>query len=232
MNSETLHERLRWLATRAADLLRAEGASGLLKGIGRLFRDNRRGLFSHERFVIYETNTAAYEKGIVAPPVEALEVHVLHNEQDVERLAAAGYEDVRRVMKPTVRRLRGGAIGFIAYVNRDVAHADWVAPTAEAKASLLDLLPYRVAFAEGEVSWSGGYTVGRFRGLGLYRYVMALALRYCREHGYHVVVAAVAVDNAPSHRNHIRYGSRVRARGRHLHVLRWSRWTEECQGDV
>ncbi|MFC2008814.1 hypothetical protein ACFLUT_02030 [Chloroflexota bacterium] len=220
-----------WMVRRAIQLLRTEGASGLLKGIGRLLWQKRRKLFSSERFVIYETETAAYGAGIIAPPVEALEVHVLHSEQDVERLAAAGYEDVRRVMRLVVRRLRSGAIGFVAFVDRDVANAVWVAPTAEAKASL-DLLACRVNFVAGEAYWSGAYTVDRFRGLGIYRYVMAWALRYCHEQRYRVLVAAVAVDNASTLRNHSRYRSRVRARGRHRHVLHWSHWTEECQGDL
>jgi len=231
MNSETQPEKLRWSATRAADLLRTEGGSGLRKGIGRLLRQKRRRLFSSERFVIYETETAAYGVGIVAPPVEALEVHVLHSEQDVERLAAAGYEDVRRVMRPVVRRLRSGAIGFVAFVNRNVAHVAWVAPTAEAKACV-DAAPYRVDFADREACWGGAYTVGRFRGLGLHRHVMAWRLRYCHEHGYQVLVAAAAVDNVPSLRNHRKYGPRVRALGRYRRVLRWSSWTEECQEDV
>ncbi|MFC2008813.1 hypothetical protein ACFLUT_02025 [Chloroflexota bacterium] len=199
--------------------------------MGRLLRQKRRQLFLSERFVIYVITTGGYRDGFVAPPVEGLEVHVLQSEQDVEYLVAAGYEDVRRVMRPAGHQLRSGAIGFCAFVKRDVAHIAWVATTADAKLAI-DSVPYLVGFADGEACWGGAYTVGRFRGKGLHGHVMEWRLRYCDEHGYRVVVGATNVDNAPSLRNQAKYGPRVRAQGRYRRVLRWSSWTEECQEDV
>ena len=189
MSSSALTLKLRWTANRVADLLHHEGPRGLLKGIGRLLYQKRRQIVSSERFVIYVTETVGHEASLVAPPTDGLEVHILHSEKDVERLVAAGYEDVRRVVRPAGRRLRMGGIGFCAFVKRKVAQVNWVAPTADAKPSI-DAVPCRVKFSEGEACSGGALTLDRFRGLGLHSHVMALRLQYCRAHGCTALVAA------------------------------------------
>jgi len=80
-----------WMARRAIQLGRADGVGGLVSETGQYLR----WLFLSTRFVVMTTDTLAYDAGLAVPPVEGLEVHILHSESDMERLAAMGYEDVR-----------------------------------------------------------------------------------------------------------------------------------------
>jgi len=182
-------------------------------------------VYWQEDFVIHETNTADYALVLVTPPIDGLEVYILESESDLERLVSKGYEDVRRVVRITARRLEQGAVGFCAFVNRDVAHVAWVALTREAQATL-DLFPYFVDFDRGEGWWGGSLTTGRFLNLGVYRHVMAWRLRYCYEHGCHVLIDATEVRNAPSLRSQETYNPRTRAYYRYRRFLRWCKWTE------
>ena len=211
-----------WVVRRATQLLRTEGLGGLATGLARYLQYR---LFWSTRFVIYTTNTSSYETGLAVPPVEGLEVHTLRSESDVDRLVAMGYEDVLGVVGPARRFLRRGAVGFCAFVKGAVAHVSWVALNESAKQNL-EVIPCDVRFDEGEAYWGGSVTMRRFRNLGIYKYVMALRLRYCQERGYAVLVDATTVDNAASLKAQNIYDPRVRAVFRYRRILWWSDWTE------
>ncbi|MBE9505192.1 MAG: hypothetical protein IMY84_00120, partial [Chloroflexi bacterium] len=167
-----------WLVARAADVLRTEGLPGVATAVAAHLSYLESRLYWHADYIIHVTNTADCAVGLTAPPVDGLEVHILANERDVERLSGDGYEDVRRVVRPAARRLQKGAVGFCAFVNRDVAHVEWVAFTEAARLAI-DVSPCFADHGRGEASWGGAYTVRRFRNLGIFRHVMACALRYC-----------------------------------------------------
>ncbi|MBN1855685.1 MAG: hypothetical protein JW846_01875 [Dehalococcoidia bacterium] len=191
----------------------------------RYLRDQSRHVYYFACYVIYEIDTADYIRGLEAPSIDGLKVYVLESESDVRRLVDEGYEDLRRVVRPATRCLQGGAVGFCAFVNRDVAHIAWVGFTREAQ-RILDVVPYFVDFDHGEACWGGSFTAERFRNLGIYRHVMAWRLRYCHERGYRVLVDATRVDNAPSLRSQFTYNPRTRAFYRYRRFLRWCDCTE------
>ena len=211
-----------WLIRRATQLLRTEGVGGFAEGLGSYLRYR---LVWNTRFVVMATDTSTYEVGLAMPPVEGLDVHVLHSEADVERLVGLGYQDVRGVVRRAGRRLRQGAVGFCAFVKGEVAHVAWVALNEPAKRTLAPI-PCDVRFDEGEGYWGGSMTTRRFRNLGIYKYVMALRLRYCHECGYAVLVDATEVNNAASLKAQDIYAPRVRAIGRYSRILWWSNWKD------
>jgi len=214
---------LSWQLRRATQLLRNEGLLGLANGLAEYLRYR---VFWRTRFVIMTTDTSTYPAGLAAPPVEGLDVRILHNEADVDRLVAEGYEDLRHVVKNTGRRLRHGAVGFCAFVDGAVAHVSWVALNEHAKNGLSPI-PCRVGFKEGEGYWGGSVTMRRFRNLGIYKHVMAMRLRYCHERGFDVLVDATEADNAASLKAQDMYGPRVRSVCRYRRLLGWSQWCEE-----
>jgi len=218
-----------WQLQRACHLTRTEGLTGLAAGVARSVHHCRRRILCTEKFVIYATDTSAYKTGLALPPIDGLEVHILQNETDVERLVQGNYEDVRNVVRPAGRRLRQGAVGFCAFVRREVAHVAWVALSATAKQSF-DVLPYPVDFQGGEACWGGALTTRRFRNRGIYRYVMAWRLRYCHEQGYPVLVDATAVDNVASLKSQGTYDPAVRSVGYYRRILWTSNWTEQFLG--
>jgi len=225
MDGLSVFRAVSWPVKRAASLLRTEGTAGLAQGAVRYVRHLAHRVYWQEDFVIYETDTKGYALGLVAPSIDGLEVQVLGSESDVQRLVTEGYEDVRRVVRPAARRLQHGAVGFCAFVNREVAHVAWVALTQEVQVAL-DLFPYFVDFDNGEAWWGGSLATGRYRNLGIYRHVMAWRLRYCHELGCHVLVDATEVRNTPSLRSQETYNPRTRAYCRYRRFLRWCRWTE------
>ncbi|MFC2008815.1 hypothetical protein ACFLUT_02035 [Chloroflexota bacterium] len=195
-----------WMVRRAIQLLPTEGLGGLATGLAQYLQYRR---FWSTRFVIYTTNTSSYEAGLAVPPVEGLELHILHSESDMDRLVATGYEDARGVVGPARRRLRKGAVGFCTFVKGVAAHVSWVALSESAKHSL-EIVPSDVRFDDGEGYWGESITMRRFRNLGICEYVMALRLRHCHERGYAVLIDATAVDNVTSFRGQDIYAPRVR----------------------
>jgi len=218
-----------WFVRRGAYLFRTEGFAGLLSGTGRHLTQLLRGLYWSEEFVIYATDTCGYGIGLSEPSVEGLEVYVIHTETDVLKLCAAGYEDVRCIVRPAGRRLSSGAVGFCAFVNRRVSHVAWVAFNATAKRGF-DSLPYDIDFENGEAAWGGALTISRYRNLGLYRYVMAWRMRYCHERGCPVLVDSTSLLNVASLRSQATYNPEVRAVGHYRRFLRRSRWTQREPG--
>ena len=172
------------------------------------------------------TDTSTYGVGLAPPPVEGLDVQVLHSESDVDRLVAMGYEDVRGAVRYAGHSLRHGAVGFCAYVNGAVAHVAWVALNDSAKATLAPI-PCDVRFDAGEGYWGGSVTTRRFRSMGIYKHVMALRLRYCHERGYSVLIDVTEMNNAASLKAQDIYSPRVRDVRRYRRILWWSHCWED-----
>ena len=216
---------VQWLFVRGADVLRAEGPRGLWEAVAAHLRYLAARLCGSTDYVIHVTNTADCVVGLTAPPVKGLEVHVLTDEHEVGRLLNEGYEDVRTVVRRATQRLRQGAVGICAFVNREIAHIEWVAFT-ETAGRTIDVPPCFVDHGNKEALWGGAYSVGRFRKMGLFRHVMACALRYCQEQGCQLVVGTTQLHNVPSVQGQDPYGPRVRACIRHRRFLMWCDWRE------
>ena len=184
------------LVGRARKLFASEGLSGLLGGMVRFARAPIRQLFCRSSYYVHEFDLAALDDDYSFPLAEGLEVHVIESDVDAEALAQSGYEDFRLVVPHSDRRLRSGAVGFCAYIDRRVAHTAWVGVTHRAKQSF-DELPYEVGFERDEGCSGGSWTFPAYRGKGIYRHVMWHRLRYLRDHGCSVCRDATEVSNAP-----------------------------------
>ena len=210
---------------RAAHLLRTEGVRGLVTGAAGHLNEMRRSVLCVERYVIYQFDTDAGCGPLSVPPIDGLEVFVVEREEDLDALAARGFEVP--VSHPTFRRgwLRRGGVAFCAYVNRELAHVAWVALTTAAR-GCCDGLPYHVDFERGEACWGGSYTSRRFRGCGLYTYVCGVRLRYLHEHGWPVCRDAVRVDNVASLKGQGQWNPRPCFGASLVRFLGWTRWRE------
>jgi len=225
MKAPASDHRVSWPVHRASHLLRAEGLAGLVAGVFRHLEALKRRILWSKRFVVYSTSTAIYDPVLAAPSGSGPEVYVLERDADAERLAAAGYEDVRRVVRSASRRLEYGAVAFCAFVQRELAHVSWVGLTEPAMRSLTSL-PVPVRLDEGEGYWGAALTMRRFRRLGLYKHVMNWRLWYSHEHGCPVLVDATAVDNVASLRGHDAFDRRLRGVYLYRRRLWWSDWKE------
>jgi hypothetical protein len=213
------------LGNRAVHLIRTEGVPGLLSGARGWLSSLRRSIVTAEEYVIYQFDTDTSQRPELRPDIKGLEITVLESEEDMDRLAAHGYEVVESHPSFNRKWLRRGAVAFCAHVNRELAHVGWVA-MSEAARGCCDSLPYHVDFEHGEANWGGAYTWRRFRNMGIYAYVCGIRLNYMRAKGYGVCRDAVRRDNAASLRGQGWWHPRPCLSGRYVRFLRWRRWTE------
>jgi hypothetical protein len=216
---------MRHARARTEYLLKTEGVRGLVMGARRRVRIMRRALFTREDYVVYRFSTDVSSLPQHRPDVDGLDVAVLESETDVTRLVERGY-DVP-VFHPAVqtRWLQRGGVAFCAFVGQRLAHIAWVALREDAR-GCCDGLPYLVDFAQGEACWGGSYTWLPFRGLGLYRYVCGIRLRYLHDRGFHSCRDAVAVRNVASQRGQGWWRPHPCVAARYSRFLRWTRWEE------
>jgi len=222
-----------WLTRQGWDTLREAGMCGLASWIHHLLVGFWRLIRFDGVYLVHVTTTGDYA---AMPPLRAmgeLSVHFLDSERDADRLVENGFQDVRRVIRPAARRLRRGAICVGVFIDREIAHVEWLALSEEVRRAVFST-PCYVDFAGGEAAWGGAHTVSRYRGKGVFQYGMACALRYCHEHGHRALVGVTAVGNAPSVSGQTPYAPRVRVRLRHDCRLLRCKWTElsrESYGD-
>ena len=159
-------------------------------------------------FLLHEFDLSHVPNEYGYPLFADLEVHVVESDNDACRLAETGYEDFRPIVPMSTYRLRSGAVGFCAYIDRCLVHIAWVGLTDRAKRSF-DPLPYAVDFDCGEGVSGGSWTFPAYRGRGIHRYVMWHRLWYLREHGCKVCRNSTAVGNTPSIKGQAAFPSRV-----------------------
>ncbi|MFC2008816.1 GNAT family N-acetyltransferase [Chloroflexota bacterium] len=204
------------LVSRARKLWAFDGLSGLLHGVVRFVRTPLRRICHRADYYVHEFDLALLSDEYAYPLAEGLEVHVIESDGDANRLANSGYEDFRLVAPYSGTRLRSGAVGFCAYIDRRVAHTAWVGLTDVAKQSF-DSLPYAVDFDHGEGCSGGSWTFPAYRGKGIYRHVMWHRLRYLRDHGCTLCRDATEVNNAPGIVGQAVFPSRIKST---LHLVR------------
>ena len=213
------------LMARATRLLKAEGVRGLVLGIGRFGSTLVQRAFWRERFLVHEFVLTELGDASLAPPVAGLEVHVIECEDDADRLVQEGCEDFGLAIGSSRRRLASGAVAFCAHVDGVLAHVAWIALSEEAKQSF-DVLPYRVAFDRGEGCSGGSWTFPRYRGRGIYRYVMGWRLSYLQSRGCTLCRNATLADNVPAIRGQEVFPHRVIGMAHVRRLFGRMRWTE------
>jgi len=206
----------------AWDYLRWQGPLALVE------ESTRRYVFDVPSFFLYEHEHRRWSPGRFASLPAVFEECFVTGNAAADRVAET-HCDIRGLVPAARRALDSGAVAFCVYHGRDVAHVGWLATTTAARRAI-DRLGYDVRFDRGE-AWTGAaFTVPRFRNQGLLTYSCLRRFDYLLESGFLVSRAAVATDNAASHRVTMLFEPHVYAIGRQLRFLRWRRWTERPVG--
>jgi len=214
------------LRSSAAALLRNEGMWGLTKGVFRHTRTLFRRVAHVGTYYIYRYPIPLVDEDRFRPDGDLLEVRTVESLDDVARLVADGFEDPRTRMRSMERGLAAGAFAVCAFVDRRFAYTDWVAISADAKRTF-DPLPYHLAFDQEEGATGSAWTAPRFRGLGLYRYVVGRELDLLRRKGCTVCCNSISVGNLASQHGQAFYEARVCARARAIRILGFKKWRED-----
>jgi len=208
---------------RAADILRTEGFSPLLRrSLSRVIQQ----FLHHESCYLYELALVDRDEADFRPRVDDYTLKVFRSGEEADEWSAAAGFDFRERHLDAASKLEGGAIAFCAFMGRQLAHIGWVATSPEAKAAMRQA-PYIVDFPNGEACTGAMWTDPRYRRLGLARYVYFKRCQFLKDNGKTVSRNAVRMDNVAAQGMMEGFGARIYAKGRILRVLRWSNWKEK-----
>jgi len=198
---------------------------GLLPFIEVAFLFPLRLLAAYKNLYIYELLlTEQRAKGFL-PEVPNFTFEIISTGQQLRDLTARGF-DFGIHFVSAEERLNKGAVMFCVFVGKELAHIRWIAATAEAKDSIVEI-PCRVDFSKGEVYLGWSETVPRYRRKGLLVYTYFEIAKYLRKDGRTKVRAMVTKSNAASRNAHAKLGGRICAEGRYLRLLWWKFWKEK-----
>jgi hypothetical protein len=214
------------LISRARDILRTEGAGGLLRHTLRFVDFLFRYVYRRQDVYLYEHDLLPRPRDKFLPRLDSYDLKVVHSNEEADRLVAEGREDLRSVFVLSRGPLKKGAIAFCVYAGSELVHIGWLALDEESK-RCIDGLPYRVAFGERQACTGGTHTLPKYRSRGLMAYGYYERFEYLRERGYVSSRNAVDVTNVASQKAHARFAPTVYAVGHYKKLLWWTSWKEE-----
>jgi hypothetical protein len=210
-------------AAKAVAVLREEGPYRLLK---RILAFLVSGVAVDWTLYLYEHSLVERDRTRYLPRLDAWQLRVIHSNDEADAVAAGGFEDFRKAVRPARRRLQAGAVAFCVYVGAELAHVGWLALDQAGKDSF-DRVPYGVAFASGQACTGGTYTVPKYRGHRLMPYGYYVRLEYLRRKGFTTSRNVVGVSNVASQKAHAGFDPAIRGIGHYRRVLWWHSWREE-----
>lgn len=208
------------LLRRAGYILKTEGLKTLLRrGSEFLFGGN---------YYLYEHNlweeSAQTSQANIIPKIQNFTLEIVHSNQQADELATRGFE-FRSADRRYRKWLDAGAVATCLFVGRELAHIGWIAMSQQAK-NQVDVLPYKVDFANGEACVGWCWTNRKYRGMGLMPYAGTKRLQFLRERGFRISCSSITVDNIASQRATNKVIGEPYARVRYWHILWWKFWKE------
>ncbi len=226
---------LRALVQRAFSLARREGLGSLLRHSLSFIAYLWHRLFFFRTVYLYEHAIVPRDRHAFLPRLDSWELRILHSNEDAERVAAEGFEDLRKSFVFAPREFDSGAVAFCVYAGTELAHVGWLAVDARAKQAV-DRMPFDVDFDSGQGCTGGTYTRPEYRGKGLMAYGYYERFEYLRQRGFTSSRNSVEVGNVSSQKAHAKFNPTIYGIGRYRKVLGWRQWRVEelpdgpCQG--
>ena len=221
---------VRALIRRGFTILRKEGPISLLRRCVAFLGYLHGRVFYRRSVYLYEHTLVSRDRTAYLPRLESWQLRVLESNEDADRVAGEGYEDLRDPFVFARRGLASGAVAFCVFVGRELIHVGWLATTSGGKVAV-DRIPFPVAFDAGQACTGGTFTHPKYRGKGLMPYGYYERFEYLRAKGFSVSRNSVELDNVSSHRAHAKFNPTIYAIGHLRRVLWWQSWrTEELPG--
>ena len=220
----------RALVRRAFKLLRKEGPVSLGKHTLSFAVYLWRRIYYSRRVYLYEHSLVPRDRSRFLPKLDSWELRILRSNEDADRVASEGFEDLREPFVFSGRGLESGAVAFCVYVGTELAHVGWLAVDERGRKAV-DRMPFTVAFDAGQACTGGTYTSPKYRGKGLMPYGYFERFEYLKERGFTTSRNSVEVSNVPSHKAHARFNPTIHGIGRYRRFLWWTDWrVEELPG--
>ena len=211
------------LLGRAKDVLQKEGLIPVLR---RGFALVASQFFQYDNFYLYEHKLQERNEADFMPKIKDFTFKIVHNNEEADELAKTIGVDFRKRFVDSRQRLEKGAIAFCVFVDGEIAHVGWVALNEEAR-GVVDDLPYKIDFSNGEACTGGTGTALEYRGNGLMVYGYFKRFQFLREKGFTVSRNAVTKSNLASQKAHSKFGPKIYAEARYFKLLWWKFWEEK-----
>ncbi len=149
---------------------------------------------------------------------------MLSSEEEVEKLKSEGF-DFGSYGEMISNRISKGAIMFLIFSKRELAHMGYVCLSEEAKNNFEP--PYKAAHGP-EVAYAGGtITVPKYRGKGLMTYGYFKRSQFLLERGKTTLLNVVETNNIASQKVMAKLNARIYAKARYLKIFnKWRIWKE------
>jgi len=204
---------------RARYLLTNEGITSLFKKVFSSYIFCNRELYIHQHFA------SELDESDFLPDLKEYTFKLFTSNEMADDWARKTGIDFRKQILHGRQRLDAGAVAFCIFMHGQLVCIDWVALTQEAK-NIINPLPFKVKFSEGQACSSGAETVPRYRGKGLLIYNWFQRNNYMRQKGLTVLIGTVVADNIPVLKAHTKFSTNLYARAHHIRFLWWQYWKE------
>ncbi|MBE9500915.1 MAG: hypothetical protein IMY87_00580 [Chloroflexi bacterium] len=159
------------------------------------------------------------------PKIKNFTCKIVSTNQEADELAAEGFEFRSQVTGAT-EKLDKGAVALCIFVEKELGHICWFAFTEEAK-KMVDLLPYKVDFANNEACVGGAWTSQEYRRIGLNKYRSFKDSQFLTNRGIVTARYSIASTNIASQRSLDKFTNKKYAEARYLRILGWKSWKEK-----
>jgi hypothetical protein len=198
---------------------------GLLPFIKKAFSFPLRSLIDYKDLYIYELLLNEQVADVSTAEVGNLKFEMISTTKQLLELTACGFDFGIHIIGAE-ERLNRGALMFCVFVGNELAHMRWVATTAAARDSIVEI-PCEVDFSNNEVYLGWSETDPKYRRKGLFLYNHAKIRKFMVERGISKGRILIKKSNIVSQQATVRLGGRIRAEGLYLRLLRWKFWKEK-----
>jgi GNAT superfamily N-acetyltransferase len=209
------------LFRRSEEILQRDG---LLPFIKRAFLFSLKSLvrsFRYGNYYIYEKTLNEMNEFKFTPKIQNVILKIICIPTEVDDLIAEGFDINSYLPTDELKtRINKRAILFCVFVGKELAHTSWVALDNKAN---MDPVPFEIDW-QNEACLGPSYTNPKYRGLGVYTFVMSKIYKFLKEKGWLKAKFTVNKKYIAPQKAHAKLGTKIVGEARHLKLLLWEFW--------
>jgi hypothetical protein len=219
--------RLRKLLNRAKDIYQEEGLLATIRRTVAFAVSLILSAISYENSEFYVTGRVlrVEDEAKYRPKIPNVTHRIVETIEQLGELINEGYDlSLLDISKPRYRLEKGATLSLV-FVDHEIGHMNWTAFTEEAQKAI-NRYPYKVDFANHEVTGGASWTDPKYRRQGLSYYAAYKGEQYFIGKGVIKSRSIKLTDNAASLGQSIKRGTRILAKARYIRILGLEFWRE------
>jgi hypothetical protein len=166
-------------------------ANYILKNYG-IFELAKRGLsyvlsfvFSYGSYYVHVSfleDINKYNEADFRPAIENMEIFIVENNQDADKLEGSGFE-FRSAVFMSHEALNAGSIAIVIFVDQKFAAIHWISLNIRSQ-KILGGPPVKVDFSSGNAIINGARVLSGFRNKGLFTFLVYKVREYLHNRGF------------------------------------------------